>query len=211
MEELIAWLSSVDALWLYVIVFAVAYLENIFPPFPSDVVVVFVGSLVAIGKGTLALTVIAATAGSTLGFVTMYWLGYQFGERVLEAGRIKFISHELIQKVHAWFGRYGYWVVIANRFLSGTRAVISFCTGIAEMNLVITTILSAASALLWNSILVASGYAVGDNWRMIGDYMDTYSRIITVVVLLALAIWGVRVWWKSRARRNGAANGKETV
>ena len=99
MEELIAWLSSVDALWLYVIVFAVAYLENIFPPFPSDVVVVFVGSLVAIGKGTLALTVIAATAGSTLGFVTMYWLGYQFGERVLEAGRIKFISHELIQKI----------------------------------------------------------------------------------------------------------------
>lgn len=211
MEELIAWLSSVDALWLYVIVFAVAYLENIFPPFPSDVVVVFVGSLVAIGKGTLALTVIAATAGSTLGFVTMYWLGYQFGERVLEAGRIKFISHELIARVHAWFGRYGYWVVIANRFLSGTRAVISFCTGIAEMNLVITTILSAASALLWNSILVASGYAVGDNWRMIGDYMDTYSRIITVVVLLALAIWGVRVWWKSRARRNGDANGKETV
>ncbi len=211
MEELIAWLSSVDALWLYVIVFAVAYLENIFPPFPSDVVVVFVGSLVAIGKGTLALTVIAATAGSTLGFVTMYWLGYQFGERVLEAGRIKFISHELMEKVPAWFGRYGYWVVIANRFLSGTRAVISFCTGIAEMNLMITTALSAASALLWNSILVASGYAVGDNWRMIGDYMDTYSRIITVVVLLALAIWGVRVWWKARARRNGAANGKETV
>lgn len=198
LEQLIAYLSQVDTVWIYVAVFAISYIENIFPPFPSDVVVVFAGSLVAIGTGSVVVTLLLATAGSTLGFMSMYWIGDQFGDRVLETGKIPFVSINLVHKVEAWFRRYGYWVVIGNRFLAGTRAVISFATGMAELNLTVTTLLSALSALVWNSILLYLGYMVGDNWRLIGEYLDTYSLVVTALVALAFIVWGLRVWMRKR-------------
>lgn len=198
LEDLIAYLSQVDTVWIYVAVFAISYIENIFPPFPSDVVVVFAGSLVAIGTGSVALTLVLATAGSTLGFMSMYWIGDQFGDRVLETGKIPFISIDLVHRVESWFKRYGYWVVVGNRFLAGTRAVISFFTGLAELNLSVTTTLSAVSALFWNSILIYLGYVVGDNWRLIGDYLDTYSLVVTIIVALAFAVWGAMTWLRKR-------------
>ena len=201
LEQTIAYLSQVDTVWIYAAVFLISYIENIFPPFPSDVIVVFAGSLVAIGTGSIIATLVLATAGSTLGFMSMYWIGNQFGDRVLETGKIPFVSLDLVHKVEAWFRRYGYWVVVANRFLAGTRAVISFVTGVAEMNLTVTTLLSAASALVWNSILIYLGFVVGDNWRMIGDYLDTYSLIVTIAVATVFAVWGVVVLL--RKRRNG--------
>jgi membrane protein DedA with SNARE-associated domain len=201
LEQTIAYLSQVDTVWIYVAVFAISYIENIFPPFPSDVIVVFAGSLVAIGTGSIVLTLVLATAGSTLGFMSMYWIGNQFGDRVLETRKLPFVSLDLVHKVEAWFRRYGYWVVVVNRFLAGTRAVISFVTGVADMNLTVTTMLSAASALAWNSILIYLGFVVGDNWRMIGDYLDTYSLIVTIAVAALLAVWGVVVL--VRKRRTG--------
>ena len=198
LEQTIAYLSQVDTVWIYAAVFLISYIENIFPPFPSDVIVVFAGSLVAIGTGSVPLTLILATGGSTLGFMSMYWIGDQFGDRVLEAGKIPFISIDLVHRVETWFRRYGYWVVIANRFLAGTRAVISFVTGMSELKFTTTTLLSAGSALLWNSILLYLGYVVGDNWRVIGDYLDTYSIVVTIAVAVAFAGWGVVLWFRKR-------------
>ena len=198
LEQVIAYLSHVDIVWIYVAIFLISYIENIFPPFPSDVIVVFAGSLVAIGTGSVVITLFLATAGSTLGFMSMYWIGDQFGDRVLETGKIPFISIDLVHRVENWFHRYGYWVVIGNRFLAGTRAVISFVTGISEMNLTVTTILSAVSALVWNSILLYLGYMVGDNWRIIGGYLASYSKIVTAILAVILLAWGVKVWFAKR-------------
>jgi membrane protein DedA with SNARE-associated domain len=200
LEQTIAYLSQVDILWIYVAIFLISYIENIFPPFPSDVIVVFAGSLVAIGTGSVILTVVLATAGSTLGFMSMYWIGDQFGDRVIETGKIPFISRPLVHKVEAWFRHYGYWVVVGNRFLAGTRAVISFVTGLSELNLTVTTLLSAASALLWNSILVYLGYAVGDNWRDIGGYLATYSKYVTIIISVILLAWILKSWFTTRRR-----------
>ncbi len=207
MESIVSYLTSIDIIWIYVAVFVIAWLENIFPPSPSDVVIVAAGSVVSLGEGSVLLLLVFATLGGTAGFVTMYWLGKQFGHKVIEAGKIKFISPQLVQKVHDWFGRYGFWVVIGNRFLSGTRAVISFCAGIAEMHFGITTVLSALSALLWNSILVYMGYALGDNWEAIGNYLSTYSRIVTILVTAGVLIWAAYAWIRWRKKKSGTASG----
>jgi membrane protein DedA with SNARE-associated domain len=204
MEQIISILSNVDVFWIYVAVFLISYIENIFPPFPSDVIVVFAGSLVAIGTGSAPVTVTLATAGSTLGFMSMYWIGERFGDRWLETGRVPFISVEAVHKVQAWFRHYGYWVVAGNRFLAGTRAVISFCTGIAEMDLTKTTLLSAASALAWNIVLIYLGWLVGDNWRSIGAYLSTYSKIVSVVIAVIVLAWLFLRWLQSRRANTGS-------
>lgn len=188
LEWAITYLQSVEPLHAYLIVFFIAFIENVFPPSPSDAVVVFVGSLVGLDQIGFIPTLLSASIGSVLGFVVMYKIGDWFGDRILEAGKIRFIPISAVKKVEEWFARYGYWIIVINRFLAGTRAVVSFFAGMSELDLVKTVALSFVSSLLWNAILVTAGYLVGSNWQVIVTYISTYSQIITGA-LLAVAIY----------------------
>jgi membrane protein DedA with SNARE-associated domain len=203
-NDIFTYLHTLSPLLVLCAVFAIAFIENIFPPSPSDVIIVFSGSLVAIARVGFVETLLAATAGSTLGFILMYTLGDWFGVRILEQGKISFIPAESVRKVDDWFRRYGYWIIIANRFLAGTRAVVSFFAGMAEISLPITTLLCFVSALAWNAILIGGGYALGNNWERIGFYLSTYSQVVTgVVVLLAIA-YLARYFFKRANTRKGS-------
>jgi len=200
LEELIRRLSSLDPFWVYFSVAGIAFIENIFPPFPSDVLVVFVGSLAGLGTIDFTLALILSSLGSTLGFVVMYKIGDWFGLKILETGKLPFIPTDQVHKVERWFRKYGYVLIVANRFLSGTRAVVSFFAGMSELPLLPTTILSFVSALIWNFLLLLAGYKLGENWNEIGNYLAAYSRIVTVFVVLAtLVIIGRLLYKQSRA------------
>ena len=120
----------------------------------------------------------------------MYKVGDWFGQRILERGRIKFLPRDAVMKVETWFARYGYWIIIGNRFLAGTRAVVSFFAGISHLNLRRVTILSGASALAWNAILVVGGFYLGKHWQRIGFFLNAYSQIVTGI-LIALVLYFV--------------------
>jgi membrane protein DedA with SNARE-associated domain len=201
-EGMIQYLQSLDPWLVYTVVFAIAFVENIFPPSPSDLVVVFGGSLVGIGRVGFVEMLAATTAGSTLGFMTMYMVGEWFGARILERGRIKFIPAAAVRKVDDWFRRYGYWIIIANRFLSGTRAVVSFFAGMAHLKLVRTTVLSFLSALAWNTVLVSGGYVLGQNWERIGFYLSAYSQIVTGIVVVVVLILTARYLYIKQKRKS---------
>lgn len=206
MEDIIQFLSQLDPLWVYLAVFAIAYIENIFPPSPSDVVVVFGGSLVALGEGHFVFVLISATGGSTLGFITMYAIGRWFGRRILESGKLKFISPDAVIRAEVWFARYGYTLVVLNRFLAGTRAVVSFFAGISHLDFKLTVILSFISALIWNSLLVYAGYVLGRNWERVLEYLSTYSQVVTaaiVVLVIVLIARNYLIRRKTDTKSNG--------
>jgi membrane protein DedA with SNARE-associated domain len=204
-QEIVEYLVSLDPLWIYFALLSVCLIENIFPPFPSDVLVVAMGSLLGAGHIKFPLGLIAATTGSTLGFVIMYKVGDWFGDRVLETGKIRFIPIENVHKVERWFRLYGYWVIVANRFLAGTRAVVSFFAGMSELSISKTTALSFVSALVWNAILLESGRVLGDNWSHIAVYLETYSKAVTSIIVLALlAVIGHVVYRGRRSKRERA-------
>lgn len=203
MEEIIRTLQSVDPAAILALVFAIAFIENIFPPSPSDVLIVFGGSLVGIGRVGFLEVLLSATAGSTSGFVLMYAIGKAFGRKIIERGKLPFVPLDSLHVVEGWFRKYGYGLIVANRFLSGTRAVISFFAGVSEMQIVPTTMLCALSALAWNAILVTGGYYLGNNWERIGFYLNMYSGIVTSVIVVVIIILVVRFFMK---RRNGKAS-----
>lgn len=188
MEDFIGYLQTLSPALVLATVFAIAFIENIFPPSPSDVVIVFGGSLVGLGRVGFVETLLCATAGSTLGFMAMYKIGDWFGDKILEQGKIRFIPPDAVKKVDEWFRKYGYWIIIGNRFLAGTRAVVSFFAGMAELNLFRTTVLCALSALVWNALLVTGGYYLGNNWERIGFYLSTYSQVVTAIIVVAALI-----------------------
>jgi membrane protein DedA with SNARE-associated domain len=206
MEQFVNDLAALNPIWIYCAAGAIAYLENVFPPLPSDVILVAAGSIAALGRVDFSLLLILATIGSTIGFLTMYKVGDWFGVRILEAGKFKYIQLDKVHKVEAWFKKYGYWVVIANRFLAGTRAVISFFTGMSELSLWRTTVLSFLSSLLWNYILLFAGRELGKNWREISFYLMTYGKIVTIILIIGVVILIGRNYYENRYRQKSSHN-----
>jgi membrane protein DedA with SNARE-associated domain len=202
LEQFIDSLISLNPLWIYFLAAAIAYIENIFPPFPSDVVLVAAGYLCAAGRVDFWIVLIVSTLGSATGFVTMYKIGAWFGIKVLEAGKFKFIRLDQIHKVEAWFNKYGYLVVVVNRFLAGTRAVVSFFTGISNLSFWKTVILASISSLVWNAILLYAGNALGTNWRSILLYLDAYGRIVTVISVIIIIMLIGHAYFRKRNNQN---------
>ena len=180
--------------WYSILIFAlfITFLENIFPPSPSDVLLLFMGTLIADSSHLTFLNLsIASTAGSTLGFVTMYYLGYKFENKIVESNKLKFISKENLEKPTIWFNKYGYFIIVANRFLSGTRAIISFFAGVSKLDIKKTKILSAISAYVWNSILIYLGIVFASNLDIVKEYINLYGKIVfplLIIIILVLLI-----------------------
>ncbi|MGE5315432.1 MAG: DedA family protein [Acidobacteriota bacterium] len=193
MENFVQFFHQLNPFWVYVTLFGIAFIENIFPPAPSDLMIVAGGSLIGMGEIHFLPALLFASAGSTAGFLVMYKAGEWFGESIVEKDKWTFIPKKGIHTVESWFRKYGYWIIVANRFLSGTRAVVSVFAGLSELDLKKTSALCLVSSLLWNGILVSAGMLLGENWHLIGLYLATYSQFITaalaVIVVVSLFIW----------------------
>ncbi len=199
-ERILEFILSVDNIWIYLLIFFFAYIENVFPPSPSDVVIVFCASLAGLGKTSFELTLSSAVFGSTLGFVTMYFIGDKFGDEIIEKGRIKFIDPESVKKVEVLFSKYGYFLIVVNRFLAGTRAFVAFFAGLGEYDIKRSIILSFISALFWYSILVTAGKILGENWHLVADVISAYSKAVTIVLTVAVVSYVLVKFLKSKKR-----------
>ncbi len=180
-------MSNLDPTLIYLILFFFAFIENIFPPSPSDVVVVVGASLIATTSMGFIPVLIITSIGSSLGFMLMYFVGKIFGEKIIRSGKISFITQEGLSNTDIWFNKWGYKLILANRFMPGTRSVISFFTGVYELEVLKTFTLSTISAFAWNLLIIYAGMFLGDNVETIDYYLATYSTIgvaISVVVIL---------------------------
>ena len=190
-EQGIGWLQQLSPFWVLAFMFFVAYIENVFPPSPSDVFLIFAGTMIGVGTVGFASSLLVATLGSTLGFLTAYLVGRYFQSSIVDGRFSRWLPVNTIQQVEGLFQKYGYGVIVANRFLAGTRAIVSFFAGMSKMNLPVTTALCAVSALAWNAMLLYLGKIFAGNWRQAVEYLEAYSKAATVIVIivLALIIW----------------------
>lgn len=202
--ELVRWMSALPPLWIYGTVFAIAYLENVVPPIPGDMVVVFGGYLVGAVGMSFAGMVVLSTAGGVLGFMTVYGLGYWVGEALLDADEQGWVPVDRVEKARAWLDRYGYGLVAANRFLSGLRSVISLTVGVARLHPLPVTLYATLSAAVWCTLMVAMGYFVGDNWRIVGDYLSRYGWAVLGAAGLYVAYRIIYGFFTARRDREGA-------
>jgi len=190
-EDILNSISSFTPFWIYVTLFLFAFVENVFPPSPSDLVVVIGGSLVSAGAINFIPAILLTTLGSVVGFMILFHFGSTVDRKVVHSGKYKYIPVDAIEKVELWFKKYGYYVIIANRFMPGTRSVISFFSGMSNLNIKKTLILATTSALVWNALIIYLGYVFGSNISVVDKYLSTYSNIaisITVVVVIVFVI-----------------------
>lgn len=197
-ENILNFISGLTPFWIYVVLFLFAYIENVFPPSPSDLVIVIGGSLIGTGTIQYIPTLLLTTIGSVLGFMTLFFIGSQLDRKVVRAGKIKFISLKKLEKAETWFNKYGYLIVLLNRFMPGTRSVISFFGGLSELDFKKTTLLATISALIWNGLIIYLGIIFGRNIQLVDQYLSRYSNVIIVITIGVTLFFVIRYFWKKR-------------
>lgn len=198
LDEIIEWIFTLSAMSIYSIFFLTAYLENVIPPIPGDLLVAFGGYLAAEQMVGFTNLLILTTMASVMGFMTMYGIGSFWGYRIDEH-RDKFwlmriIDVKYFDRGKRWMQKWGQWVIIANRFLAGTRSVIALTAGIYRTKVNYTIISATVSSFLWNTILLGFGWLVHENWYVIGDYLGIYGWIILILIFIAVIARFAYMW-----------------
>ncbi|RIX53082.1 DedA family protein [Paenibacillus nanensis] len=179
-------------------------LENLFPPIPSEVILTFGGFMTTYTSLTPLGVIVVATLGSLIGAIILFYIGHLLGVERLEKivdrwGRLLRVKKEDIRRADAWFDKYGYWAVFLCRMVPLIRSLISLPAGMSGMKLVPFLFFTTLGTLIWNTVLVTIGSAVGDNWENIVEFMDVYSNI--AYALIAVAVLVVVVLYIRRARK----------
>lgn len=189
-QQIVEWIQTLSPLYIYIIFTLVAYLENIVPPVPGDVLVAFGGYLAAEQIISFVPVLIFTTVASVFGFMSMYAIGWYFGDRIeQERNRfwlMRFIDVKYFDKISRWMSRWGQGVILANRFLAGTRSAISLASGMSKTKVYSTVINSFISSILWNIILLMFGWIVHENWQIIGHYLNVYGWIILILIAILI-------------------------
>jgi membrane protein DedA with SNARE-associated domain len=167
-------------------------LENLFPPLPSEVVLPLAGFLAGQGKLSLAAVLVAATVGSVVGALVLYWAGAALGRDRMRriADRLPLMDADDVDRAQGWFDRHGRSAVLVGRLVPGVRSLVSIPAGIARMPLLpfvgYTTLGSAA----YNAVLVLLGHQLGSRWTSVERYSDPINYgvygLIVVGVLVAV-------------------------
>jgi len=166
------------------------FVENIFPPIPSEVVVPLAGFLVSQEKLTMVGVIIATTFGSMLGAVLFYYLGYKLGSENLKNwcdkhGKWVAIRRDDVDKAERWIDRYGLWGIFLLRLVPGLRSLISLPAGIVKMPLLSFLVLSTLGSALWNVLLAYAGYYLGSQFNDVGKWTGP----ISTAIIASLVLW----------------------
>ncbi len=207
LTDILNWMESLPPLMAYAAILVIAYGENVIPPIPGDMAVVFGGYLVGVGQLSFIAVVFLATIGGTLGFLTMYAVGYRIGDAVMDPDRLRWIPKNQIGKARVWLDRYGYGLVAVNRFLSGLRSVISLAVGMAHTDPWKTAFYATLSSAVWTGLITYAGYAVGENWPVIAGLLRDYGRVVLGVIIAIALVQSVRWYLKRKGSRRDLDDG----
>ena len=165
------------------------FLENVFPPIPSELIMPLAGFAAVRGDLNMAGVIAAGTIGSILGALPWYYAGRWVGSKRLKRlaarhGRWMTVSPADIDTAETWFNRHCGKAVLIGRLIPAIRTLISVPAGIACMNLGRFLLFSAIGTVLWSGLLAAAGYVLESQYTRVADYMDPVSMIVIAVIVL---------------------------
>jgi membrane protein DedA with SNARE-associated domain len=177
------------------------FVENVFPPIPSELIMPLAGYLCGKGELSFPLVVVVGTLGSLAGQLPLYALGRRAGGERLRRfaerhGHWITVSPADLERAERWFQRHGRKAVFFCRCVPGLRSLISIPAGMLRMELGGFLLFSALGAALWNTLLASAGRALG---RRYGEVEAWLSPVGYGVLAVAVGIYLVRVVQLRRA------------
>lgn len=183
------------------------FLENLFPPIPSELIMPLAGFTARATPDKLNVigVFLAGLAGSVLGAIVWYYPGKFLGESRLQTladkyGKWLTISSKDISKAKRWFDREGNKAVFIGRLVPGIRTLISVPAGISNMHLLPFIFYTTLGSAVWVAFLTYSGYALGSQYELVDKYLAPVSKIVLGCIVLAFVVWIVKRQQKNRRR-----------
>ncbi|MFV0303469.1 MAG: DedA family protein [Paracoccus sp. (in: a-proteobacteria)] len=177
---------------------ALMFLENVFPPIPSELIMPMAGFNAARDGTSLLLAILAGGIGSVAGNYFWYLIGRAFGPirmrmLVIRHGRWLTMNLTELDQAEAWFQRHGAAIVFFGRFIPTIRTLISIPAGIERMPQIPFLIYTALGSFIWSGALALAGYLLEDRYAQVEHWVNPVSTAV-VVVIVAIYIYRVIRW-----------------
>ncbi len=169
------------------------FLETMFPPIPSEVIMPVAGMAAARGQLNFAGVVASGTAGAMLGNIFWYLAARALGVDRLRPfiaryGRWLTVNWREVQRAERWFGLHGTAFVFVGRLVPTVRSLVSVPAGLLHMRFKSFFIASTVGTALWTAILAGAGYKVHQNVVGIAESIGPISNLV-LIVLAAGYVW----------------------
>lgn len=202
---MVEWISNLMSSMGYWGIGLLMFLENLFPPIPSELIMPLAGFTVAQGKMNFVLAIAAGTIGTMVGTYVWYYLGRLVNNQRLgiwanRYGKWIGVTDKDIDRVNNWFNQHGRKAVFLGRMVPGIRTLISLPAGMNQMPFTTFTIYSTAGTLIWTAALTGAGFLLGENYALIEKYIGPISKL---VLFGLVGLFGYWLWQKLRSRKLG--------
>ncbi len=174
------------------------FLETVFPPIPSEVIMTVSGLAAARGKMDITGVIAAGTAGAMLGNYFWYLAARVIGiERfkplIIRWGRYLTLDWREIEKAEKLFGTQGWAIVFFGRMLPTLRSLISIPAGLLHMRLLTFVIWSTIGTAGWTALLGLAGYSMGKTFKEVDNFVGPIAIAVMVVIVLGY-VWRLITW-----------------
>lgn len=172
------------------------FLETLFPPIPSEVIMPVAGVAVARGKLELGLVIASGTAGAMLGNIVWYLAARALGTLRLKPfidrwGRWLTIEWDEIVRAERWFRTRGWLIVGIGRLLPTVRSIVSVPAGLLKMRFLSFLVASTVGTALWTSFLTIGGLKLGEHYADLDRYIGPVANGVIAVIVIGY-LW--RLW-----------------
>ncbi len=169
------------------------FLDNVFPPIPSEIIMPSAGYSASQGQLTLFGVIIAGCFGSLLAAALLYWIGYKFNHDSIfrfvdRYGRYMFIKSSDVKKSLDWFEHYGHRIVFFGRMIPAVRSLISIPAGMSHMPFWKFMFYSGLGTIIWTTFLACVGFYFGENQQLMQQIFSQVSHGIILIILVIIAI-----------------------
>lgn len=185
-------------------VFFLILIENVFPPIPSEVILLFSGFFSTYTNLSALYMIVASTFGSLLGAIILYYIGKIFNKERLKKivsgrlGKILFLKEKDIDKADEWFDNKGNKSVFFCRFVPIVRSLISIPAGMSEMPMLKFIVYTVCGSMIWNTVLICLGNSLGSNWEYVLTILDKYQLIVIVILIIVIGYVIIKFYRKKR-------------
>ena len=192
------WIADLIGRTGYLGVAFLMFLETVFPPIPSEVIMPLAGLEAQRGSMSLWGVIAAGTGGAMLGNFLWYLFARALGiERfrpfIRRYGRWLTITWRDVEKSDKWFQGHGIWFVLIGRMLPTVRSLVSVPAGLLHMRIKRFLIASTVGTLGWTAMLAIAGWKLGEQYRQIDQYLGPLS-IAVIVLLVGYYAYRVVTW-----------------
>jgi membrane protein DedA with SNARE-associated domain len=168
------------------------FLETLFPPIPSEIIMPVAGVTAANGKLELSLVILSGTAGAMLGNIVWYLAARALGIERLKPfiqrhGRWVTMNWREVQRAHGWMESHGSAFVLLGRLIPTVRSLVSIPAGLLKMGFRQFLIASTLGTFAWTALLAGAGFRLKSNFEQIDQFIAPIADTVLVVMVLIYA------------------------